>query len=59
MDCRRADRHDIEIGIPLLNGLGAFVSNKTKCLAQNESVGRRQKNEEKHLPINVIAIGIG
>jgi hypothetical protein len=42
-----------------LNGLGAFVSNKTKCLAQNESVGRRQKNEEKHLPINVIAIDIG
>jgi hypothetical protein len=32
---------------------------KTRCLAQNESVGRRQKNEEKHLRINVIAIGIG
>jgi hypothetical protein len=39
--------------------VGAFVFNKTRCLAQNESVGRRQKNEEKHLRINVIAIGIG
>jgi hypothetical protein len=42
-----------------LNGVGAFVSNKTKCLAQTESVGRRQGNEEKHLSINVTAIGIG
>jgi hypothetical protein len=41
------------------NGVGAFVSNKTKCLAPNESVGKRQRNEEKHLSINVIAIGIG
>jgi hypothetical protein len=59
VDCGRADRHDIEIGIPLLNGIGAFVSNKTKCLAQNESMGRRQRNEEKLLSINVTAIGIG
>jgi hypothetical protein len=56
---KRAERHDIEIGIPLLNGVGAFVSNKTKCLVQNESVGRRRRNEEKHLSINVTAIGIG
>jgi hypothetical protein len=42
-----------------LNGVGAFVSNKTKCLAQNESMERRQRNEEKHLSINVTAIGIG
>jgi len=36
----------------------AWISDKANCLAQNESLQGRPKNEEKPLPIDVGALGI-